>query len=183
MRSAGIQAAAARQSWWQAALFAVISAAVLAGCSPQSQQTALTQGSANSKVPAAQPAPQVQMPADAEVVMKKEQQLPAAVSSSELQSMYQDIVQLVGQAKASTVAQCRVVGLGAKPCGGPQSYLVYSAEQGNETELLAKVARYNLLVQQHNQQLGLISECAVVPKPGVVLVEGVCQAGPPGDLM
>lgn len=115
--------------------------------------------------------------------MNKEQQLPAAVGRNELQAMYQDIVQLVGQAKASSVAQCRVVGLGAKPCGGPQSYLVYSAEQGNETELLAKVARYNLLVQQHNQQLGLISDCAVVPKPGVVLVEGVCQAGPPGDLM
>lgn len=174
MRGAGIQVAAARQSWWQAALFAVISAAVLAGCSPQSQQTALAQDSANS---------QVQMPADAEVVMKKEQQLPAAVGSSELQAMYQDIVQLVGQAKASSVAQCRVVGLGAKPCGGPQSYLVYSAEQGNETELLAKVARYNLLVQQHNQQLELMSDCAVVPKPGVVLVDGVCQAGPPGDLM
>ncbi|MCT6698390.1 hypothetical protein [Rheinheimera sp. 4Y26] len=115
--------------------------------------------------------------------MNKEQQLPAAVSRNELQAMYQDIVQLVGSAKASSVAQCRVVGLGAKPCGGPQSYLVYSAEQGNETELLARVARYNQLVQQHNQQLGLISDCAVVPKPGVVLVEGVCQAGPPGDLM
>ncbi|HCU64434.1 MAG TPA: hypothetical protein DF774_01600 [Rheinheimera sp.] len=179
MRGAGFKGSAAKRPL----LFATFFVAALAGCSPKPQQAGVTPTADSSQASAAQVATEPQTPASAEVVMNKEQQLPAAVGRNELQAMYQDIVQLVGQAKASSVAQCRVVGLGAKPCGGPQSYLVYSAEQGNETELLAKVARYNLLVQQHNQQLGLISDCAVVPKPGVVLVEGVCQAGPPGDLM
>lgn len=179
MRGTGAKAVAAKRSLWSAALLV----AALAGCSPQPQQAEVIPRSADSPLSAVQRAAEPETPASTEVVMNKEPQVPAAASRSELQAMYQDILQLVGQAKASSVAQCRVVGLGAKPCGGPQSYLVYSAAQGNETELLAKVARYNLLVQQHNQQLGLISDCAVVPKPGVVLMEGACRAGPPGDVM
>lgn len=103
--------------------------------------------------------------------------------NTELKALYNDIQQMAGKAQANNVAQCRVVGVGAKACGGPQSYLVYSSLSGNETELLQKVERYNALMRMQNEQQGLMSDCAIVPQPGVVLVNGFCQAGPKADLM
>lgn len=105
------------------------------------------------------------------------------LDKAELKALYNDIVQMAGKAQANDLSQCRVVGFGAKACGGPQSYLVYSTLNGNETELLHKVERYNALIRMQNEQQGLMSDCAIVPEPAVVLVNGFCQAGPKADRM
>ncbi len=115
--------------------------------------------------------------------MTEQHKITVGLDKTELKALYNDIQQMAGKAQANDVAQCRVVGVGAKACGGPQSYLVYSTLSGNETELLQKVERYNALMRMQNEQQGLMSDCAIVPEPGVVLVNGFCQAGPKADLM
>lgn len=115
--------------------------------------------------------------------MTEQHKVTVGLDKAELKALYNDIVQLAGKAQATEVAQCRVVGVGAKACGGPQSYLVYSTLDGKEAELLKKVERYNALMRMQNEQQGLMSDCAMVPEPGVVLVNGFCQAGPKADLM
>ena len=44
----------------------------------------------------------------------------------ELERMAGDFPRLVGAARCENVAQCRSIGIGAKPCGGPWDYLIYS---------------------------------------------------------
>ena len=101
-----------------------------------------------------------------------------------INAMRAEIMALVGEAKADNVAQCRVVGFGSKPCGGPSSYIAVSVKDLDEQHIMALIGKYNAAVKAENERLGLMSNCAVVPKPAVVLKDGVCtlQAGGEGDV-
>ncbi|MGP9799926.1 hypothetical protein [Rheinheimera sp. NSM] len=92
----------------------------------------------------------------------------------DLNAMRADVMALIGEAKADNVAQCRVVGFGSKPCGGPARYIAVSVKDGNENEIMAKISQYNAAAKAENERLGLMSDCAVVPKPTVTLKDGVC---------
>ena len=96
-------------------------------------------------------------------------------------ALYAEIKAMVGTAAASEPLQCKKTGLGHKPCGGPASYLIYSTLGLDEALLLQKVSRYNQLVQAEQERLGLVSDCAIVPEPGVALVGGFCVASGQGD--
>ena len=98
-----------------------------------------------------------------------------------LPAMRAEIMALVGDAKADNVEQCRVVGFGSKPCGGPASYIAVSTKGGNETEIMALIAKYNSAAKAENERIGLMSDCAVVPKPAVVLQNGVCTLKEGGE--
>ncbi|WP_306522992.1 hypothetical protein [Rheinheimera sp.] len=166
---------------------------LLGACGQQQQQTATPApaASAATETPAAVVSEAVAEPAAEAATAKagegnsmtEQHKITVGLDKTELKALYNDIQQMAGKAQANDVAQCRVVGVGAKACGGPQSYLVYSTLSGNETELLQKVERYNALMRMQNEQQGLMSDCAIVPEPGVVLVNGFCQAGPKADLM
>ena len=95
--------------------------------------------------------------------------------------LYVEIKAMVGTAAATEPLQCKKTGLGHKPCGGPASYLIYSTQGLDEALLLQKVSRYNQLVQAEQERLGLVSDCAIVPEPGVALVGGFCVASGQGD--
>jgi hypothetical protein len=103
-------------------------------------------------------------------------------SSAELTQRYAEIKTLIGEAKASEVQQCRKVAFGYKACGGPASYLIYSVVGLDEALLLKKVSEYNALDEAETRRLGLMSDCAMVTEPGVMLEGGVCKAGPAGEL-
>ena len=98
-----------------------------------------------------------------------------------LSAMRAEIMALVGDAKADSVEQCRVVGFGSKPCGGPASYIAVSTKGGNETEIMALIGKYNSAAKAENERIGLMSDCAVVPKPAVVLQNGVCTLKEGGE--
>ncbi|MEH8016435.1 hypothetical protein MN202_04275 [Rheinheimera muenzenbergensis] len=104
--------------------------------------------------------------------MKARKQQMAEVA--DLTSMRAEIMALIGEARADNVQQCRVAGFGSKPCGGPASYIAYSLKDKNETVLLALIEKYNSAAKAENERLGLMSDCAIVPKPAVVLENGVC---------
>ena len=104
-----------------------------------------------------------------------------AGDSTETAALFAEIKAMVGTAAATEPAQCKKTGFGHKPCGGPASYLIYSTQGLDEALLLQKVSRYNQLVQAEQQRLGLVSDCAVVPEPGVALVGGFCVASGNGD--
>lgn len=107
--------------------------------------------------------------------------VPVAAAAQDPAQLYAEIKAMVGTAAASEPAQCRKVGVGHKPCGGPASYLIYSTQGLDEALLLQKVSQYNQLMQAEQQRLGLVSDCAVVPEPGVALVGGFCVASGSGD--
>ncbi|HXG58453.1 MAG TPA: hypothetical protein VNL91_05485 [Thermoanaerobaculia bacterium] len=80
------------------------------------------------------------------------------------------------RAEAADASQCRVVPFGAKPCGGPWRYLVYSVGTTDEKKLLAMVEEYNALERTINREEGRVSDCASVVPPKVEFAEGTCRA-------
>src|SRR4051812_43410739 len=49
---------------------------------------------------------------------------------------------LVGTPSCTDDSQCRSLAIGARPCGGPESYLAYSTARTSEAELRALGAIY-----------------------------------------
>jgi hypothetical protein len=111
-------------------------------------------------------------PSDSSVV---DPEVPRA--QQRLDSLATAIDAAVGDAGAEDVSQCRAVAYGAKPCGGPWRYLVYSTAATDSTRLAWMVNEYTDTQDYLNRKLGRISDCAVVTEPSLALEEGRCVAG------
>ena len=77
------------------------------------------------------------------------------------------IIDLIGPATCADDNQCRVIGIGALPCGGPERYLPWSVSATDETALRDSAARYAEARRRHDESIGLASTCVVLPEPGV----------------
>ena len=82
----------------------------------------------------------------------------------------------IGEPRADSVAQCKYIGFGDKPCGGPWTYLVYSTARTDESKLERLVREYNALQKKINAEERLGSDCSVPPEPELMLDNGVCAA-------
>ena len=62
--------------------------------------------------------------------------------------------------------------------------LYQSKKDKNEAQLMSLIGKYNAEMKAENDRLGRMSDCAVVPKPAVVLENGVCTLtkGSGGDM-
>lgn len=76
--------------------------------------------------------------------------------------------------EASNVSACKVIGVGARACGGPDEVVVYSAESTDVEKLEALVAQYNEAKRKRNQDTGAMSICSIEPIPEVELRDGHC---------
>lgn len=77
--------------------------------------------------------------------------------------------------------QCKVIGVGAKPCGGSDQYLVYSTLHTDEKMLSYTSDRYQKLKKQQNEKLGLMSTCEMLIPPVSACVEKKCAIGTPAS--
>lgn len=77
---------------------------------------------------------------------------------------------------ADNIAQCEIIAYGSKPCGGPDTYLLYSTKNTNEASLIDLVARYTTLDEQIETEQGVASTCDITAVPKIELVGGQCQA-------
>ncbi len=82
----------------------------------------------------------------------------------------------IGDPRANSVNQCRVIALGAKSCGGPSEYLVYSLEVTEDQTLRDLVGEYTRCEQDRNERLGTMSDCEFVKQPQLTIKDGRCQA-------
>ena len=148
----------------------VFAGVMLAGCQ-QGQAGDTTD--AQAKLPAApfvEPIDPVTDPIGATKARKQQMSIEADASK-----LRQEVLALIGDARADNIQQCRVVGFGDKPCGGPARYIAVSVKDVDEAELMALISRYNAASREENQRKGLMSDCAVVPKPSVMLQDGMCK--------
>lgn len=101
-----------------------------------------------------------------------------AAFEQQLETLRTSIDEEIGEAEASDVAACRTLPLGAKPCGGPWTYLVYSAEASDSTRLADLAAEYHAVNAEWNAACDLASDCVMVGPPDVTLENGRCVAAP-----
>ncbi|EGN74298.1 hypothetical protein A28LD_2081 [Idiomarina sp. A28L] len=104
------------------------------------------------------------------------------VTSDELSALAAEIFRLVGTPEADNPSQCKVLPFGAKPCGGPANWLVYSTKVTDTETLEERVELYNMLSSRFNEQEELVGDCAVVTEVQPNVVQGICVASPLADM-
>lgn len=111
---------------------------------------------------------------DADDERAGENPLSLAEGQETLAAMRIEIEQMIDA--SGPVSTCRSLALGAKPCGGPWEYLVYSTAQTDSAALDAKVREYNALESDLNTRYGAVSDCALVVEPALDSRDGQCVA-------
>ncbi|MFL6674974.1 MAG: hypothetical protein ACJ8LG_16980 [Massilia sp.] len=87
---------------------------------------------------------------------------------------------LVGTAACTSLEQCNTVAVGARACGGPETYFAWSSATTDGAALQALVERYNADRKAQVAASGEISDCRFRPDPGTVCRAGTCQLGTSG---
>lgn len=84
------------------------------------------------------------------------------------------IVSWASKTPCSGTGECRFVGLGKKPCGGPWDFLVYSSSI-DTANFLRTVSQYNADEENYNREWSVISDCSVAREPDSLrCYEGGC---------
>lgn len=91
-----------------------------------------------------------------------------------LEEMEQEILDYAGSPVCEEESECRYVGVGAKPCGGPWYYLVYSVSSVDSLKLAKMVSAYNEYNDELNRKHGWNSDCSVPNEPELVCQDGRC---------
>ena len=84
--------------------------------------------------------------------------------AQEMENLTSEIFAISKSEKCTNGSDWKSVGLGVKACGGPVSYIAYSAKI-DEAKFLEKVNLYNQKSTEYNKKYNLISDCMLVMPP------------------
>ena len=103
---------------------------------------------------------------------------PAAPVSAPAPSQPDTLTQikdLIGKAECSSDNQCQALPIGARPCGGPASYLAWSTAKTSSSDIQALADRFRAEQQERNARSGMVSDCRAIAPPAAVCRAGSCQ--------
>lgn len=92
----------------------------------------------------------------------------------ELSKLRSELQKISDQVVCDNSADWRIVPIGAKPCGGANSFIAYSIKI-DAVEFLKKVDNYNNKLKAFNIKWGIASDCAVIVGPKSI----TCENGRP----
>ena len=90
-------------------------------------------------------------------------------------SKFEDIQKMIGTACDSDT-QCKVIGVGDRPCGGYAQFLVYSTTDTDEKKLKSMVAVFNGMQKLNNSKKGLVGICQHLSPPKTYCSSNQCVA-------
>ena len=93
-------------------------------------------------------------------------------------ALHAQVEQLIGRAACDSAAQCRTLPLGARACGGPESYVAWSVLGTNQAALQRAADRYGQWQAQQQARSGMMSICMVEIDPGAVCSRSATTAQP-----
>lgn len=85
---------------------------------------------------------------------------------------------LIGSAACTESSQCKTLAVGASGCGGPESYLAYSAAATAEAPLQEQARRHAQQRHAEVMRAGVVSTCAFLKDPGAQCRAGACVLNP-----
>ena len=89
-----------------------------------------------------------------------------------------EITAAIGEAKCRNLVNCRIVGLGVRPCGGPEEYVAYSIWNTDREQISILVSEYNLLKEDLMLDSAEMGTCEVLPEPDVNCIRSQCVMVP-----
>jgi hypothetical protein len=96
------------------------------------------------------------------------------------QQRSEQIAQMIGAAACADDSECRVIGIGARACGGPESFAAWSISQTDPVALQQLVERDAEARLKELEGKGIMSTCVMLPVPGVRCVRPEGAGGPGG---
>lgn len=75
--------------------------------------------------------------------------------------------------------QCHTIAVGAKACGGPESYLAWSSKHTDSSQLKALVEKHAAAQRDDNNRNGMMSTCRAISDPGASCRAGLCVLSEP----
>ena len=100
---------------------------------------------------------------------------PAAAPATGQPDTLAQIKNLIGKAECASDSQCQALPIGARPCGGPASYLAWSTARTSSSDIQALADRYRSEQQERNTRSGMVSDCRAIAPPAAVCRAGSCQ--------
>ena len=94
------------------------------------------------------------------------------------ESLGDTITNMALDLSCDTNDQCKSIGFGDKPCGGFQSYKVYSTKTLDDSTFTKMVKNYNALDKQNNLKNQMASTCDMLMQPSTSCVQGQCTSTP-----
>lgn len=99
---------------------------------------------------------------------------PAEASVPQLAKLRSEINTLIGNAQCSNLVNCRIAGLGARPCGGAAEYIAFSWINTDRAGIDTKVAEYNIVYDDYLSKQPQAGACVVLPEPVANCVRNRC---------
>ncbi|CAF0726067.1 unnamed protein product [Adineta steineri] len=78
--------------------------------------------------------------------------------------------------QCTTAADCTAAAVGSRACGGPSSYVVYSAECANAEQISSLIQLATRLEKQFNTENEMMSICSMIMPPKALCVANKCKA-------
>jgi hypothetical protein len=97
-------------------------------------------------------------------------------SLARVQELEQQVRAIANTEGCDRLDQCAAAPLGAKPCGGPRTFVVYCKATTNEAALNRALEQLKRAEEEYNLAAGLYSDCALAPAPGIRLEGRTCTA-------
>jgi len=104
-----------------------------------------------------------------DIALKPENNYSQQLDRERLAVLVKEIDSLAGSEVCTDAAEWRSSPIGAKPCGGPSSYIAYPIKM--EDEILAKIKEFTAQQDAFNKKYQLMSDCAMVPPPAGIRCE------------
>lgn len=71
---------------------------------------------------------------------------------------------------------CKVIEMGARPCGGPSRFIIYALSKTDEKQLTEKITAYTNLEKELNIKYNRTGTCIALTPPTVDCLNGVCTS-------
>jgi hypothetical protein len=99
-----------------------------------------------------------------------------AIKEQRMVEISENVEAIIANKSCGGTDDCASIAWGAKPCGGPWSYLVYAPSHVDVPQLEQLVSEYNQLQDEVNQLTGAASDCAFVTEPELECLDDICAA-------
>ncbi len=113
----------------------------------------------------------LKIPTDASQPIKTSEK---EVSVNDIKTAKKELNALIANTQCDTSAQCKVMPVGSKACGGPSDYVVYSTKAANEGQVSSLAKQITALEKAYNTQNEMMSTCQHLTAPSTQCVENKC---------
>lgn len=104
-----------------------------------------------------------------DISLKPENNMAQQEDRQQLTSLMREIDALIALEPCTNAADWKFTAIGAKPCGGPSSYIAYPTKL--EAQILPKIEHFTQMQSAFNKKYNLMSDCAMVMPPSEIRCE------------